>query len=109
MGTETTAAAPTAAEMLESDFATLPDLIRAHARERGLEDDDFLNLSGLPEQVYREAYRRIAANYVPGPYGTAELVRDKRLYAYPDRPIPKEEVDSVLEEDARLCPGSLYQ
>lgn len=35
MGTETATAAATAAEMLERDFATLPDLIRAYARERG--------------------------------------------------------------------------
>jgi len=77
------------------------------ARERGLAEDDFLNLSGLPEKVYREAYRSIEAHYVPGPYGTAELVRDKRRYAYPDRPIADAEVYSVLEEDARLCTGSL--
>ncbi|MEI7528184.1 MAG: radical SAM protein [Elusimicrobiota bacterium] len=77
------------------------------AREQGLAGDDFLNLSGLPEQVYRDAYRRIEANYVPGPYGTAGLVRDKRLYAYPGRPISEEEVESVLQEDARLCSGSL--
>ncbi|HCC49255.1 MAG TPA: B12-binding domain-containing radical SAM protein [Elusimicrobia bacterium] len=79
------------------------------ARERGLADDDFLNLSGLPEEAYRKAYRDIEANYVPGPYGTAALVKDKRAYAYPDRPVSDEEVKSVLEEDARLCPGSLLK
>lgn len=79
------------------------------ARERGLAEDDFLNLSGLPEAVYRRAYRDIAANYVPGPYGIAELVKDKRAYAYPDRPISDEEVNEVLAEDARLREGSLLR
>jgi len=77
------------------------------AREKGLKEDDFLNLSGLPEKVYRDSYAAIEAKYVPGPYGTAALVRDKRAYAYPDRPIPQAEVDAVLAEDARLCSGSL--
>lgn len=77
------------------------------ARERGLEDDDFLNLSGLPETVYREAYRNIYDLYVPGPYGTAELIKDKHYYAYPDRPLSEKEVKSVLDEDERLISGSL--
>ena len=91
---------------IKDELAHLRGLL---ARERGLADDDYLNLSGLPDRIYREAYRSIAANYAPGPYGTAELVRDKRRYAYPGRPIAEEEVNAVLEEDARLCAGSLYK
>jgi len=90
-------------ELVVEETRRIADL----ARERGAVDDDFLKLSSLPEPVYREAYRKIEANYVPGPYGTAALVRDKRAYAYPDRPISDNEVKEVLEEDARLCRGSL--
>ncbi|HAF95081.1 MAG: hypothetical protein A2X34_04835 [Elusimicrobia bacterium GWC2_51_8] len=93
-----------ASGIIKDELAHLRGIL---ARERGAEDDDFLNLSGLPEDLCRETYRKIEANYVPGPYGTAALVRDKRLYAYPDRPISDTEVNLVLEEDARLCRGSL--
>jgi len=93
-----------ASGVIKDELAHLRGLL---ARERGAADDEFLNLSGLPESVYREAYRDIESRYVPGPYGAAALVREKRSYAYPDRPISNEEVDSVLEEDARLCSGSL--
>ncbi|OGS12405.1 MAG: hypothetical protein A2234_02900 [Elusimicrobia bacterium RIFOXYA2_FULL_58_8] len=93
-----------AAGVITDELAHLRKML---ARERGALEDDFLNLSGLPEKVCREGYRNIERNYVPGPYGTAALVKDKRAYAYPDRPISESEVTSVLEEDARLCSGSL--
>jgi radical SAM superfamily enzyme YgiQ (UPF0313 family) len=93
-----------ASGLIKDELAHLRGML---ARERGARDDEFLNLSGLPEGVCREAYRELESRYIPGPYGTAELVRGKRLYAYPDRPISAKEVDSVLKEDARLCSGSL--
>lgn len=89
---------------IKSELAHLRGLL---AKERGMADDDFLNLTGLPEVLYRDTYRRIEASYVPGPYGTAELVRQKHDHTYPGSPLSGEEIRSVLEEDARLCPGSL--
>ncbi len=35
--------------------------------EQALLEDEFLNLTGLPEQVYRDAYKRIYDSYQPGP------------------------------------------
>lgn len=35
--------------------------------EQALQQDEFLNLTGLPEQVYRDAYKRIYDSYQPGP------------------------------------------
>jgi hypothetical protein len=35
--------------------------------EQALHEDEFLNVSGLPEQAYRDAYKRIYDSYQPGP------------------------------------------
>ncbi|HEU5057993.1 MAG TPA: radical SAM protein [Kofleriaceae bacterium] len=35
--------------------------------EQALHEDEFLNVSGLPEQVCRDAYRRVYESYQPGP------------------------------------------
>ncbi len=35
--------------------------------EQALHEDEFLNLTGLPEQVYRDTYKRIYDCYQPGP------------------------------------------
>ncbi len=35
--------------------------------EQCLQEDEFLNLTGLPEHVYRDAYKRIYDSYQPGP------------------------------------------
>ncbi|MBI4801608.1 MAG: cobalamin B12-binding domain-containing protein [Elusimicrobia bacterium] len=91
---------------IKSELSHLCGLL---AKERGLADDDFLNLTGLPEPLYREVYRKIEARYVPGPYGTAELVKAKHFYTYPDTPLGEKEIRSVLEEDARLVSGSLLE
>lgn len=77
------------------------------ARERGVAEDEFLNLTGMPETVYRDAFKKIEANYVLGPYGSAQLIRDKRNYAYPGEPLGANEVLDILAEDEILCGGSL--
>ena len=35
--------------------------------EQALHEDEFLNVNGLPEQVLRDAYKRIYDSYQPGP------------------------------------------
>jgi radical SAM superfamily enzyme YgiQ (UPF0313 family) len=35
--------------------------------EQALHEDEFLNVSGLPEQVCRDAYQRVYESYQPGP------------------------------------------
>jgi hypothetical protein len=35
--------------------------------EQALHEDEFLNVSGLPEQVCRDAYKRVYDSYQPGP------------------------------------------
>ena len=77
---------PTADALLHSDFATLPDLIAAHARERGakpalIHSDDSLDYAGLSRAMDRFAaalqqrgVAQRAAVAIVGPMSTAYAV-----------------------------------
>lgn len=51
--------------------------------EQSLEEDEFLNLSGLPEQALRQAFRRIYRCYQPGPVMDFEHWPDRFEYHLP--------------------------
>jgi anaerobic magnesium-protoporphyrin IX monomethyl ester cyclase len=52
--------------------------------EQALHEDEFLNLAGLPEQVYRDAYKRIYDCYQPGPVMKFEHFPEHFEYTHPN-------------------------
>jgi anaerobic magnesium-protoporphyrin IX monomethyl ester cyclase len=52
--------------------------------EQALHEDEFLNLAGLPEQVYRDAYKRIYDCYQPGPVMNFEHYPEHFAYFHPN-------------------------
>jgi anaerobic magnesium-protoporphyrin IX monomethyl ester cyclase len=52
--------------------------------EQALHEDEFLNLAGLPEQVYRDAYKRIYDCYQPGPVMNFEHYPEHFEYFHPN-------------------------
>jgi radical SAM superfamily enzyme YgiQ (UPF0313 family) len=53
--------------------------------EQALHEDEFLNLSGLPERACREAYRRIHETYSPGPVMDFQHWPESFQYHYPNQ------------------------
>ena len=52
--------------------------------EQALHEDEFINLNGLPEQVMRDAYKRIYDAYRPGPVMDFEHYPDHFDYHHPN-------------------------
>ena len=52
--------------------------------EQALHEDEFLNLAGLPEQVYRDAYKRIYDCYQPGPVMKFDHFPEHFEYTHPN-------------------------
>jgi radical SAM superfamily enzyme YgiQ (UPF0313 family) len=52
--------------------------------EQALHEDEFLNYNGLPEQVCRDAYKRIYDAYQPGPVMDFEHYPEHFLYHHPN-------------------------
>ena len=52
--------------------------------EQALYEDEFLNYNGLPEQVCRDAYKRMYDSYQPGPVMDFEHYPEHFLYHHPN-------------------------
>ena len=52
--------------------------------EQALYEDEFLNYNGLPEQVCRDAYKRMYDSYQPGPVMDFDHYPEHFLYHHPN-------------------------
>ena len=83
--------------------------------EQALHEDEFLNVSGLPEQVCRDAYRRVYEAYQPGPVMEFDHWPEHFEYFHP---LPNDGLERSTSyagtgwradwssASAPLCPGS---
>ena len=83
--------------------------------EQALHEDEFLNVSGLPEQVCRDAYKRVYDAYQPGPVMNFRHLPEHFEYFHPQSHDGLERSTSYAGENwragwssaaASLAPGS---
>jgi len=83
--------------------------------EQALHEDEFLNVSGLPEQVCRDAYKRVYDAYQPGPVMGFKHYPENFQYFHPQPDDGLERSTSYAGESwradwssaaGRLAPGS---